>query len=156
MITSRSFLQLACAFTATLLIAAAWPGATAWGADSKTAKTEKTIIQLEEDLCVGYLRDIAVVERILADDYIYIGDGPARTKADELGDLKSGALKVTSLVNEDLKVRVYGQAAVVTGIYAIKATLHGKDHSGRHRFTDTFIRQKGQWRIVSTHASSMK
>ena len=158
MTTSRSFLKHLCLFITTLLLlAAAGPGATTAGAEAKPSKTEKALFQLEEDLCNGYVRDFAAVERILADDYVLIvGELPARTKADELNDLKSGVMKASLLTVEDMKARVYGEAAVVIGFYTIKATLHGQDHSGRHRFTDTFIRLKGQWRLVSTHASLVK
>jgi hypothetical protein len=55
-----------------------------------------------------------------------------------------------------MKARIYDQAAVVTGIYTLKAVQKGQDISGRYRFTDTFVRQKGQWRLVSTHASLLE
>jgi hypothetical protein len=155
--TSRSFLRILVALAAALLVTTMLPVATTDAAESKTTKTEKQLFQLEEELCAGYLRDVSIVERILADDYlIVVDDKPVRTKTDEVRDLKSGALKVTVLTAEGMTARVYGAAAVVTGIYTIKGVQNGQDISGRHRFTDTFIRQKGQWRLVSTHASSVK
>ena len=49
----------------------------------------------------------------------------------------------------DLWVRVYGDAAVLTGMVA------GADSSGpRLRITKTFVRQQGHWRLAALHSSS--
>ena len=50
----------------------------------------------------------------------------------------------------DLWVRVYGDAAVLTGVVA------GTDTSGpRIRITKTFVRQQGQWRLAALHSSGI-
>jgi ketosteroid isomerase-like protein len=123
-------------------------------ASKGNAETEQALIKLENEFANAYVKDIAAAERIMADDYIFITpDGEIRTKADEIGDLKSGKLKVIALTAGEMKVRVYGKAAVVIGIYELKGTFDGKDISGRFRFTDVFVHEKNEWRIVSTHAS---
>ncbi len=48
----------------------------------------------------------------------------------------------------DLWVRVYGDAAVLTGVVA------GADSSApRTRITKTFVRQQGQWLLAALHSS---
>lgn len=117
-------------------------------------EAEQAIIKLEHELSHAYVKDVAALEKILADDWVFIGaEGEVRTKSQEIGDLKSGALKLTALSAEDMKVRVYGKSAVVTGIYEVKGTQGGKDIGGRFRFTDVLVRKKDVWRLVSTHAS---
>ena len=54
---------------------------------------------------------------------------------------------------DDMKARVYGDAAVVTGRNTSKETLKGKDISGLYRWTDTWIKEAGRWQCVATHAS---
>jgi len=126
-------------------------------AEKKLSPTAQAIIALEHEFAAAYCKDVATVERIMADDYVFISpEGEYRTKADEIGDLKSGKLKVTQLTAEDMKVRVHGTAAIVTGYYTVKGTMDGKDISGRFRFTDVFFRRKGVWQIVSTHACNPK
>lgn len=50
----------------------------------------------------------------------------------------------------DLWVRVYGDAAVLTGLVA------GADTSGpRSRITKTFVRQQRQWRLAALHSSGI-
>jgi hypothetical protein len=80
--------------------------------------------------------NISEVDRLLADDY-----------------LGSGSLHITQLDLSDIKVRIYGDTAVVTS----KADLVGKngdrDISGRFRYTRVYSNRMGQWRIVSFEAS---
>ena len=50
----------------------------------------------------------------------------------------------------DLWVRVYGDAAVLTGV------VGGADTSGpRTRITKMFVRQQGQWRLAALHSSGI-
>lgn len=98
--------------------------------------------------------NVSAVERLLADDYLGISaNGTLETKADELTRRKSGMLHITQLDLSDIKVRIYGDTAVVTS----KADLVGKsgdrDISGRYRYTRVYSNRDGQWRIVSFEAS---
>jgi ketosteroid isomerase-like protein len=98
--------------------------------------------------------DISTVDRLLADDYLGISaNGTLETKADELAKRRSGSLHITVLDLSDIKVRIYGDTAVVTS----KAELVGKnadrDISGRYRYTRVYSNRAGQWRIVSFEAS---
>jgi ketosteroid isomerase-like protein len=98
--------------------------------------------------------NISTVERLLADDYLGISaNGTLETKADELTRRRTGALHITQLDLSDIKVRIYGDTAVVTS----KADLIGKngdrDISGRYRYTRVYSNRDGQWRIVSFEAS---
>ena len=69
--------------------------------------------------------------------------------------MKSGEDVVTSAAADDMKVRVYGNAAVVTGRYTVKEQFKGTDLSGPYRFTDTFIKRAGRWQCVATHSSKI-
>ena len=98
--------------------------------------------------------NVSEVDRLLADDYLGISaNGTLETKADELTRRKSGSLHITQLDLSDIKVRIYGDTAVVTS----KADLVGKngdrDISGRFRYTRVYSNRDGQWRIVSFEAS---
>src|SRR5208337_365297 len=84
-------------------------------------------------------KDFAVLDRVLSNDYTDAGepDGSVLTKAQFIASLKSGEFVLTSYAYSDLKVRVYGNAAVVTGLQKLAQTYKGMDSSGTFRFTDT-------------------
>jgi ketosteroid isomerase-like protein len=69
---------------------------------------------------------------------------------------RSGAIRYSRFENREMLVRLYGDdAAVVTGITAVAgATKDGHAFDIDVRFTDTFVREQGRWRIAASQASS--
>ena len=49
---------------------------------------------------------------------------------------------------KEVKVRVHGDAALVMGLYHIKATVNGRTVEGVFRNTEVFTKQAGRWRCV--------
>jgi ketosteroid isomerase-like protein len=126
-------------------------------AKPKDSTVEQALIKLENDWNDASMkRDVVALGRILADDFIFTDpDGVMWTKAQDLEMLKSGEDVVTSAVSTDMKVRVYGNAAIVTGRYTAKEELKGKDISGTSAFTDTWVKRSGSWQCVATHTSKV-
>jgi ketosteroid isomerase-like protein len=118
---------------------------------------EQELIKLENrwnDAIVKH--DWAFFDQILAEDYISTNfDGSVGTKADFLEFLKSGESVMASSTVDDMKVRIYGDAAVVTGRFTtVKELYQGKDLSGQYRLTDTWVKDYlGHWRCVAEHVS---
>jgi len=121
----------------------------------KSGSAEQELIKLEKQWGDASVKpDLAFIDGILAEDYIFTSpEGEVLTKAQMLAEMKSGEDVVSSVVNLDMKVRVYGNAAVVTGHSTYKETVKGKDISGEYRWTDTWIRKGGRWQCVADHAS---
>jgi ketosteroid isomerase-like protein len=123
------------------------PAATA----PKQGGVEQTLMQMERDVTGAILkRDVAALEPAFADDFIFTGpDGATQTKAQFLADIKSGDLALESSEIQDMKVRVYGNAAVVTYSTTDKGKYKGTDIGGRYRWTDTFVRRGEKWQLVA-------
>jgi hypothetical protein len=81
--------------------------------------SEEQIKQLERDRQQAFISgDIARIEQETADDYVTInGSGAISDKPRMMASLGSARTKVLSVSLEDLKARVYGEVAVLTGIY---------------------------------------
>jgi hypothetical protein len=75
------------------------------------------------------------------------------TKADVLSFARSGHMKFSRYTTSDVHIRLYGDAAVVTGRLQRTRTMNGKEISDDWRFTKVYVKQKEQWRVVSFHAS---
>jgi len=100
--------------------------------------------------------DPVALDRIYADDFIGIGpSGTLRTKKDVLSDFKSGSLKFQSITTDDVRIRVYGNAAVETGLSTMKGQDAEKVVPEENRFTRVWIKQGGRWRLVSNHYSNL-
>lgn len=92
----------------------------------------------------------------MADDYTNTnGAGPVRSKAQIIEDAKGGASKNASITLEDVKVRVYGDAAVLTATRTSKGSLRGKDPSGRFRVLRVYAKRPGGWRAVALQLTKM-
>jgi ketosteroid isomerase-like protein len=124
-------------------------------AKTQTASVEQELMKLENGWADALVKvDLAFLDRILADDYIFTGaDGKVSNKAQEIASVKSGESVVTSAANDEMKVRVYGNVAVVTGRWTSKQTLKGTDISGQYRWTDTWVKIAGRWHCVAGHSS---
>ena len=71
-----------------------------------------------------------------------------------MADLRSGT-KYDVFRNRDSKVRLYGDAAVVTGITRVEGKADGKPYSLDFQFTDTYVRKGGEWVIVASQAARL-
>src|SRR4030043_1747618 len=126
-------------------------------AQTQTANVEQELIKIETSWAEAVVKkDIAFFDPILAEDFTYTdSEGNIETKAQYIASKKSGESVVTSAVNDEIKVRFYGDSAVVTGRWTGKETIKGKDVSGQSRWTETFIKRDGRWMCVATHNSKI-
>lgn len=100
--------------------------------------------------------DASFAETNYADDYVRVGPtGEVMTKADFVNALKSGDLKYESIEPSDVKIRTYGNTAVVTAKAAVKGTNKGQDISGSYRSTRVLVNRGGKWQEVSFHTTKV-
>ena len=128
-------------------------------AQQKSANADEAAIKAIEDKwdAASLKGDSAALATIFADGFITTDpEGKVRTKAETLARVKSGEVKYQSAKADDLKVSVYGDAAVVSGRWKGKFTENGKTVEATERFSDFFVRQNGQWRCVASHSSAIK
>ena len=94
--------------------------------------------------------DTASISRMTADDFIEITRlGTLRTKADNLRDLATGALKLTSVKYDSVDVRIYGDVAILRGIADNAGTMRGFPFAGKIWYTRIFVKHDGRWRAVA-------
>ena len=119
---------------------------------------EAALKAIEEKWDAANLKgDAAALGAIFADTFISTSsEGKVRTRAEMLAQLKSGEMKYQTSKVDDMKVFVYGDAAVVNGRWKAKFVEKGKTVDATERFTDTYVRQGGQWRCVASQGSTIK
>jgi ketosteroid isomerase-like protein len=124
---------------------------------ARQAKIERDLMQMEHDWSAAYLsHDVSVVDRIVADDFIGTdGRGIMTDKKQELEDARSENpnRKILSEAIDDLKVRIYGDTAIVNGRTTEKIQSGGKEFVIQYRRTDVFVKRNGRWQCVSFHGS---
>ncbi len=123
----------------------------------KSGSAEQELIRLEKEWGDAEVkRDAAFFDWIMADDFIGTGSaGNVYNKAQDIANLKSGEDAITSAVLDEMEVRVYGDAAVVTYHSTEKGQFKGKDYSVEYRWTDTWINKAGRWQCLAVHTSKI-
>src|SRR6516165_355146 len=102
------------------------------------ASVEQSLMQIERDWNRALLtKDYKTLDRIMADDWTGIDfRGMTVTKADSISELKTGDSSNQSVELGEMKVKVWGDTAVVMGSDTEKSTYHGKDSSGQYAWMD--------------------
>jgi ketosteroid isomerase-like protein len=99
--------------------------------------------------------DTAAFEKIVADDWIALGpDGKSQTKAERAAEIK--ATHITSATMGDMRVRVFGDTAVVTGTDDEITMEDGKKSSDHYAWTDVFVKRNGKWLAVASQTAQIK
>ena len=123
---------------------------------AQQGSAEQQLLQLERDWCTSSLkRDAALLGRILADDYTGVSNrGVAMTKTETIAGLNDKASSITTCVDTDMKVRVYGDTAVVTGLGTRSGSYQSKPFTDRRfLWTDVFVRRDGRWQCVASQGT---
>ena len=117
---------------------------------SRTA-AEREILRLEDDWARALTRrDANFFRRTLHPAYVYSDERGVFTKDQVIAEQTAPSDTVTFAANEDMRVHLHGNAAVVTGILVVRG--RGKDgpFQHRYRYTDTWVRSEGRWRMVAS------
>ena len=96
--------------------------------------------------------DTTFLGRILADDFVGIGPlGFTLTKDQWLARYESGDLRYESFGLDEVRVRLYGGAAVATCRQSQAGVYQSRDVRGEFRATLIFVEQQGRWLLASLH-----
>lgn len=118
---------------------------------SQGENAEQQIRKLTDQINAAMVKaDINALEKLFADDYMGIhGDGSALTKEQEIEGFKTGAIKYEKVDLQDVKVRVYGNTAVIGALATITNMRFGIQRTGSNRTTRVWVKRQGTWKCVS-------
>ncbi len=98
--------------------------------------------------------NIDILSSLLAEDFVItIEDGSIYSKAGYISHSADPATKVQIAELSDLKVRMHGDTAVVTGAYHEKGESNGKPYEYHDRLTDIWMKVGGKWQVVASQYS---
>jgi len=99
-------------------------------------------------------QQVKEVSNLVDDTLVYTDyDGSFMNKSEYMKWVAAPDQKADHLFDESMTVHVYGNAAVVNGIYRESGTNKGKKYVIRSRYTDTWIRYGSVWRCVASHST---
>ena len=100
--------------------------------------------------------DAEAIGRYMADDWTIVGsNGSVSTKENFLALIRTGVLTHDVMESEDVTVRVYGDAAIVTARGISGGLYQGRRFHEVERQSNMFVRDGKLWRCVLTHLSRL-
>jgi hypothetical protein len=98
--------------------------------------------------------DLPFLENFYAKEFT-VGNmnGTESSRAQDLEMFSSGDMKPAVITDAQMKVSIYGEAAMVTGIEHLEGTYKG--HAGRFdlRFANFFVFRDSRWQIIRHQAT---
>jgi len=119
------------------------------------ADVESTVRALEERLWKAQLSaDVETLDELIADDLLFTGlTGALETKAGDLQQHRSGALKITKLDPLEVRVRVIPGGAITSVKMDAAALVGGQATTAILRYTRVWTLEGGRWQIAGGHMS---
>jgi ketosteroid isomerase-like protein len=150
---SKSMLRFTCCF---LLLLAAVGQVPAQNPKDDSQQTKLLVMEhLWNEAQIN--RDSRALDGMIGRDFVNTEyDGEVSDKAKFLADIKDPQFNLSTLTIQDLRVSMYGDSAIVVGIYHTKGTYQNKPYEHWGRFTDTWVYTEGRWQCAASHTSLLK
>ncbi len=128
-----------------------------YGISRPSGDDAETLMALERTWASAVMmHDAAPLEGFLADDFMQTSEtGEVRDREETIARVRSGTAVFSSGGLDDMRVRLYGDAAVVTGRFTAEGQSGDEAFTVNVRWTDTFVRRDGRWLCVASQSSSV-
>lgn len=119
---------------------------------------EQELMKVNRDYDEAIMRgDKAALTRIFAEEFIYTNSKcEVRNKEEQIASLTSGEAKIDSAKSDDVRIRIYGEAAVMTGHFTATEQRQGKKTQIDERYTAVWVKREGRWQLVAEQGNLRK
>lgn len=138
-----------------ILPALAFPPAFAAAETKAAASVEKAVLAAQDQRIAATIAgDPAALGAMMTDDLTYThSSAVTETKAEFLDGLRTGKYLYREIKPGERRVRVWGNAAVVSGPAHIVIEPGGKRTEIDLYFTELYVKQGGRWKMALWHST---
>jgi len=120
---------------------------------------EATLISINRQFIQNFLNNDTVEHtRIIHPDFLFIGkDGSLHDRNEYMAGWAHGYDQkvIPEFVLEEVQVRIFGDMALIVAKTRDKTMKEGQWAIGETRYTDTYIKEKGEWKCVQVQLTRM-
>jgi ketosteroid isomerase-like protein len=122
---------------------------------ARAGEVEEAVLAAQDGRIAATIAgDLAALAAMMTDDLTYThSSAVTETKAEFLDGLKSGKYVYREVAPRDRKVRVHGDAAVVSGPCHVVIEPGGRRTEIDLYFTELYVKEGGRWRMALWHAT---
>ena len=119
-------------------------------------EVEQLLRQMNDDWVKALVcSDGTTLERIMAEDFFFAYPMEGDDKAQFIGDVVSGNIRVEHINRENVSVRIWGDTAIVTAKDSAKWFYQGHDFSGHYKVVHIYACRNDKWQLCSVQACPM-
>ena len=96
--------------------------------------------------------DAEAMGKLLDDDFVFTDyDGTVMSKLQFLESIRDKSYELSVEASDNMKLHRQGDTVIVIGATHEKGAFKGKSYQHQGRFTDTWMKKKGQWLCIASH-----
>lgn len=122
------------------------------------AQDQRSLLKAEANQCDAYEAGDADVFCDTLDEHFTLTDSKGTVTNRDQTIAAVARRDPTCLVfhNHDPSIRLYGDAAIVTGITTIQSHSGASKFEGDFQYTDRWVHADGRWKLAASHASQLR
>lgn len=94
--------------------------------------------------------DVTALREMITENYVFTDATGRMSGRDEvIAGIASGRIRITSQTTRDVRIDVFGGAAIETGLLTSVAVRDGRNSGGTYRFTRVWVKREGRWRTAA-------
>ena len=127
------------------------------GSFQGSSSSTQSITEIEQRFNAALLkRDAAEFDQLLSNDLVHISfEGQSAGKAEYMAFFKQGAWQYKKYQSADVKIKLMGNVAVVTGRVDRVIVVGNKETTGAFAFTHVWTRTEDRWQLTSSQLTTI-
>ena len=117
---------------------------------TSTSSAEQEIITLSKNKWQWMAeRNVAALDKLLAEEAIFVHMGATMTKSQELDTIKSGRIQYKDAQIQEVSVRFIGTTAILLNRIRLVAVVGGNEVVNPFNVTEVYVKLDGAWKLAS-------
>jgi ketosteroid isomerase-like protein len=131
-------------------------GVVSWASPALAAEAADSLRGLNAEYDKALVNsDVQALDRIYSEDFTYTTfDGVLRSRAEQIAFVKAGKLGLTAGSSDEVRIRVYGDFAVITGQFNGALGAGPGKVAFQERYTTAWLRRDGRWVLLVEQGNS--
>jgi ketosteroid isomerase-like protein len=100
-------------------------------------------------------RDAETLERVMAEDFVFIYPLEGDDRAQFIADVMSGDLIIEHLTRHQVNVRIFGSSAVLTARDSAKWIYKGRELEGQYKVLQVYSERDNRWQLVAVQVCTI-
>jgi hypothetical protein len=115
-----------------------------------TSAAEQELVTLSKDKWQWMAeRNVEALDKLLAEEAIFVHMGATMTKSQELDTIKSGRIQYKDAQIQEVSVRFVGTTAILLNKIRLVAVVGGNEVVNPFNVTEVYVKLEGAWKLAS-------